>query len=199
MAVVAGADLLTKEIASTALRGGSVSIAGPLEFVLVQNRGSAFGISLGAYNWELNALATLIALGLAALAVRALSTVDSRAPIALGMIAGAAAGNLASLLAPPPGVTDFLSVRFGHGRLIMNLADIVAYAGLAMTMRSVALLWRAIAAKRKVRRAIVSDIPVAIPLAVERAVHAKPVGHLRERGTVVPAAADHPPTAPHNS
>ena len=171
MMVVAGADLLTKLIATLALRGGSVSIAGPFDLALTRNLGSAFGISLGAYTWQMNALATILALGLAAAAVRALSTVDRLAPVGLGLIAGAAVGNLTSMLVPPAGVTDFLSVRVSESaRLVMNLADVAAYAGLAMTVRSFVLLSRAIGAHRTARPAAMHDVEIPIPLAVERAV-----------------------------
>lgn len=192
MALVAGLDLLTKEIATLALGGGVVPIAGPLDFTLVQNRGSAFGISLGAYTWQLNAIATVMALGLATLAVRSLSAVDRLAPIALGLIAGAAAGNLASLLVPPAGVTDFLSLQLGgQGRLVMNLADIAAYSGLAMTIRSTVLLSRAIGAQRAERRPFVHDIEVPIPLAVEGAMGNVPADQRRDRPSVIPPVADH--------
>lgn len=195
MALVAGLDLLTKEIATLALGGGVVPIAGPLDLTLVQNRGSAFGISLGTYTWQLNAIATMMALGLAALAVRSLSAVDRLAPIALGLIAGAAAGNLASLLVPPAGVTDFLALRLGsQGRLVMNLADIAAYSGLAMTMRSTVLLGRAIGAQRTVRPAFVREIEVPIPLAVEGAVSDAPADRRRDRSSVIPPVADQPRT-----
>lgn len=191
MVLVAGLDLLTKEIATLALGGGVVPIAGPLDFALVRNRGSAFGISLGTYTWQLNTIATVMALGLAAIAVRSLSAVDRLAPIALGLIAGAAAGNLASLLVPPAGVTDFLSLRLGtQGRLIMNLADIAAYSGLAMTTRSAVLLSRAIGAQRAVRPAFVREIEVPIPLAVEGIGSDLPADRRRDRPSVNPPVAD---------
>lgn len=168
MALVAGVDLLSKAIASAVIDGAPVPLAGPLRLELIQNHGSAFGVSLGPYTWHLNAIATLLALGLAMSAVRALSAVDRLAPIALGLIAGAAIGNLTSLLAPPAGVTDFLSVNLGaRGRLIMNFADIAGYSGLAMTLRSAMRLGVAIRATRGVRPAAVPEVEIPIPLAVE--------------------------------
>jgi hypothetical protein len=161
----------------------------------VYNRGSAFGISLGAYTLQLNVLATLCALGLATLAVRALSAVDRLAPIALGLIAGAAIGNLTSLLVPPAGVADFLSVRVSaSSRLILNLADIAAYLGLALTMRSAVLLSRAIGAQRDVRPRAVPEIEIAIPLAVEGGVDGLPLGRRRERPASIRPASDQSPT-----
>jgi lipoprotein signal peptidase len=191
MAIVAVLDLLSKEIATAALSGGVVPIAGPLDFALVQNRGSAFGISLGAYTWQLNAIATVIALGLATVAVRSLSAVDRLAPIGLGLIAGAAIGNLTSLLVPPAGVADFLSVRLSESaRLVMNLADIAAYAGLAMTMRSSVLLSRTIRAHRGVRPAMVRELEIPIPLAVEGSADRTPRPARRDRGTVIGPASE---------
>jgi signal peptidase II len=197
LAIVAGLDLLSKQIATVALGAGAVPLAGPVELALVYNRGSAFGISLGAYTWQLNVLATLCALGLATLAVRALSAVDRLAPIALGLIAGAAIGNLTSLLVPPAGVADFLSVRVSaSSRLILNLADIAAYSGLALTMRSAVLLSRAIGAQRDVRPRVVPEIEIAIPLAVEGSVDGFPVGRRRERPTSIRPADQSPTRSP---
>jgi lipoprotein signal peptidase len=193
MAIVAVLDLLSKEIATAALSGGVVPIAGPLDFALVQNRGSAFGISLGAYTWQLNAIATVIALGLATVAVRSLSAVDRLAPIGLGLIAGAAIGNLTSLLVPPAGVADFLSVRLSESaRLVMNLADIAAYAGLAMTMRSSVLLSRTIRAHRGVRPAMVRELEIPIPLAVEGSADRMPPAARRDRETLIRPATEQP-------
>lgn len=186
MVLVAGADLLTKQIATLALRGGSVPIAGPFDLALTRNLGSAFGISLGAYTWPVNAIATLLALGLAAAAVRSLSTIDRLAPVGLGLIAGAAIGNLTSMLVPPAGVTDFLSVRVSESaRLVMNLADVAAYAGLALAARSAVLLSRAIGVHRTVRPAALHDVEIPIPLAVERAIEPPAAG--REHPAGVPA------------
>lgn len=196
IAIVAGLDLLTKGIAARALGSGTVSIAGPLDFALVHNRGSAFGIWLGPYTWQLNALATITALCLSTVVVRALSSVDRLAPIALGLIAGAAIGNLTSLLMPPAGVPDFIAVSVSEtGRLVMNLADIAAYAGLAMTARSVHLLSRAIGAPRPAQSTVMHDMEVAIPLVVEGHATAVASGARRDWVTTRPPKTD----APHGS
>jgi lipoprotein signal peptidase len=165
--IVAAVDLLTKQIASVALGGNSVPLAGPLSLVLTHNRGSAFGVSLGEYTWQLNAIATFTALALSFVTVRALTTVDRRAPIALGLIAGAAIGNLTSLLLPPAGVADFLALDVGASQVVLNLADIAAYAGLALSVRSVVLLGKAIDRRRAVPRHSIHDVEVRIPLTIE--------------------------------
>lgn len=166
--IVAAVDLLTKQIASVALGDDSVLLAGPLSLVLTHNRGSAFGVSLGAYTWQLNAVATFTALALSFVAVRALTAVDRRAPLALGLIAGAAIGNLTSLLLPPAGVADFLALDVGASQLVLNLADIAAYTGLALSVRSVVLLGKAIDRRRAVPRHSIHDVEVTIPLTAER-------------------------------
>lgn len=167
LTIVAAIDLLSKLIASVALEGGPVLLAGPLSLAVTHNRGSAFGVSLGDYTWQLNVIATFTALALSFVAVRALTTVDRRAPIALGLIAGAAIGNLTSLLLPPAGVADFLAVDVGPSQVVLNLADIAAYTGLALTIRSVVLLGRAIERRRAVPRASSHEVEVRIPVTVE--------------------------------
>ena len=68
---------------------------------------------------------------------RDLSSVDRRAPLALGLILGGACGNLASLLVPPRGVVDFIALNWAAGHsLVLNVADVAAYTGLAMILRT---------------------------------------------------------------
>ena len=167
-ALVSLVDLLTKYWATVSIPASGIPIGGPIDLGLTYNLGSAFGASFSTFPWHVNALATLAALGLAGAAVRALSRIDDRAPIALGLIAGAAIGNLASMLAPPAGVADFIAVQMSAGsRIVMNLADVAAYAGVAMMLRSLVLLSRAIGAERTVRPGMRHDVEIGIPVAVE--------------------------------
>ena len=162
-AIVAAIDLLSKLLASRLLAERVVHLLGPVDLALTSNRGSAFGISLGAYTWQLNVIATSAALALAVVAIRSLTAIDRRAPLALGLIAGAALGNLTSLLVPPAGVTDFLSLRLSATTsVIMNFADLAAYAGVALIIRSVLLVRRAIAARRTAP--VFRDAEVRIPV-----------------------------------
>jgi hypothetical protein len=63
--------------------------------------------------------------------------VDRAAPRALGLIVGGALGNFASLVLSPPGVVDFISISVGvHSELVLNVADLAAYVGLAMMLRT---------------------------------------------------------------
>ena len=188
-------DLLTKYWAAVSIPTSGISIGGPIDLVLTYNLGSAFGATFTTFPWQVNALATLAALGLAGAAVRALSRIDDRAPIALGLIAGAAIGNLASMLVPPAGVADFIAVQMSAStRLVMNFADVAAYSGLAMMIRSLVLLSRAIGAERAVRPGLRHEVEIGIPVAVENGIlhpRSRP-SHPRERpnglGSDFPAA-----------
>jgi lipoprotein signal peptidase len=161
-------DLLTKYWASVSIPASGIPIGGPIDLALTYNLGSAFETSFTTLPWQVSALATLAALGLAGAAVSALSRIDERAPIALGLIAGAAIGNLASTLAPPAGVADFIAVQMSAStRIVMNFADVAAYSGVAMMIRSVVLLSRAIGAERTVRPGLRHEVEIGIPVAVE--------------------------------
>lgn len=170
--LVAAADLLAKYLAAGALAGRAIPVLGPVDLTLVYNRGSAFGASLGARTWELNVVTTFAALVLVTLTVRALTPHDRRAPLALGLIGGAALGNLTSLLVPPAGVADFISVAVGADtRIVMNLADLAAYAGLALIVRTAFRVRRAIAASHaRASTARHHEIEVPILVTAEPAV-----------------------------
>jgi lipoprotein signal peptidase len=179
VALIAGIDLLSKQVASVLLANGGAGWPGPIDLVLTYNTGSIFGVSLGSYTWQWNTLATLTALLLTVIVLRPLCSVDRRAPIALGLVGGAALGNLTSLLAPPAGVTDFLLVRVGEsGGLIMNFADLAAYAGVALIVRSAMLLRVEIVAQRtvRVRPSRVRDLEVPIPVLADGPA-ARPLRH----------------------
>jgi lipoprotein signal peptidase len=104
---------------------------------VVHNAGTAFGLSAGTYTWQLNLALTLAAILLMVPVARDLARIDDAAPRALGLIVGGAVGNLASLLISPPGVVDFISVSIGaHSELVLNVADLAAYIGLAMLLRT---------------------------------------------------------------
>jgi lipoprotein signal peptidase len=142
-ALVAAGDAITKSCAAAWLAGR----AHPGSWVglyLVHNDQGAFGLSVGAYTWQVNLALTLGAIALVVPVCRALESVDGRAPEALGLIAGGALGNLLSLVLSPFGVLDFIAVRTGAGSaIVLNAADIGAYAGLAMLVRTT---WRLVTA-----------------------------------------------------
>lgn len=135
--LVAIGDWLTKAFAARAVGSDAVVLSDRLRFAVVHNDGAAFGLSAGAYTWQLNLALTLVAIVLMVPVARDLARIDDAAPRALGLIMGGAMGNLASLLLGPPGVVDFISVSMGaHSELVLNVADIAAYSGLAMMLRT---------------------------------------------------------------
>jgi lipoprotein signal peptidase len=175
---VAVCDLAAKQVALATLAGRDVPLAGgALRLTLVHNLGSAFGISLGPYTPQLNFTFTLAAIVLAAVTCSALAAVDRRAPVALGLIAGGALGNLASLVLPPAGVPDFIAAGLPAGfQIVFNLADVAAYAGVVLSARVGATLMREmrreratrVAARAATRTTRRPEMVVPIPVATER-------------------------------
>ena len=148
--LVVFADLVTKELATAWLAGGGSSLGAlgaalgdRVRLVLVSNARSAFGVDLGPYTHDINVALTLATILLVVPVCRELARVDARAPRTLGLIAGAAGGNLVSLLTSAHGVPDFLAIDGGGGHeLVLNLADVAAYVGLALLLPLCASLLR---------------------------------------------------------
>jgi lipoprotein signal peptidase len=135
--LVAAGDWLTKAVAARFVGAESLEFSHRLRFAVVHNDGTAFGLSAGAYTWQLNLALTLAAIALMIPVARDLARIDQAAPRALGLIMGGAIGNLASLILSPPGVVDFISIAVGaHSELVVNVADVAAYLGLAMMLRT---------------------------------------------------------------
>ena len=153
-AIAAGADLLTKQAAVSMLGDRVVSLIGRLSLMLVFNEGSAGGVMVGPYTWQLNVVTTIMALVLITSVASALIAVDRRATLALGLIAGGALGNLASMLGGPAGVADFLAVRItSELTIVLNLADLALWSG-ALTLGPVVVtLVKAIRAERRAKGA----------------------------------------------
>jgi len=151
--LVALGDTFTKQIAMGLLPGGGASLGIlPDRFRLlpVLNDQAAFGIGLGTYTWEINVVVTLATVVLIMCACRDLAAVDPWAPRILGLIAGAALGNLISLTLSPGGVPDFMAVTIGGGReIVMNFADIAAYLGLVLMGK---LAWSILRAMREAKQ-----------------------------------------------
>ena len=135
---VATADWASKALATSLLGQREIPVFGEVvRLALVLNDQSAFGVSLGPYTWHINIALTALALALSAILCPALTRIDVWAPIMLGLIAGAAAGNLVSMLSSPHGVVDFVAVSRGDGReLVFNLADVAAVLGLILIVRT---------------------------------------------------------------
>ncbi|WP_411279837.1 signal peptidase II [Gemmatimonas sp.] len=159
-AAVAAVDLLAKVVAVQSLGStGVVPFSDRFSLFVVFNTGSAGGVQIGPYTWQLNVLVTLLAVGLIASVVQAMAAVDRRATRALAFVAGGAVGNLLSMLFGPDGVADFLAIRLtGETTIVANLADFALWTGAAMLAPVAWRLLRMVRAERAQR---------AAPLAVE--------------------------------
>ena len=181
--LVAACDLATKYAAVAVLSGTPVHLTDWLQLTVVHNDKGAFGISLGAYTRQLNLALTLSAIALMVPVSRDLARVDRFAPTALGLIVGGALGNLTSLILSSRGVVDFISVRTGEASAtVLNVADVAAYAGLAMLCRTALLLLDRIRREAEPVPVLASatrgltlvrgDREVPIPLAADGAIRA---------------------------
>lgn len=139
--LVALGDYATKAAAAAFVGAEPTVFSDWLHFAVVNNDQGAFGLSVGSYTWQLNLALTLSAIALMLSVSRDLARVDSMAPRALGLIVGGAIGNLTSLILSPHGVVDFIAVSFNPtSSLVLNVADVAAYAGLAMMLRTGVLI-----------------------------------------------------------
>ena len=152
-AIAAGADLLTKQAAVSMLGDREISLIGRLSLMLVFNEGSAGGVMVGPYTWQINVVTTIMALVLITAVASSLIAVDRRATMALGLIAGGAIGNLARMLAGPAGVADFLAVQMSPElTIVMNVADLALWAGALMLGPVVVTLIKAIRAEHRAKQ-----------------------------------------------
>ena len=135
-------DAVTKLIAEERLlRAVAVPVFGDwFQLRLVYNPGAAFGLHLGPFSrW--------IFLAVAAVAVVVLTRMSTAAPagdrfrqVALGAVAGGAAGNLVDRIRSARGVVDFFDVGIGALRWpTFNVADVAVSCG-AVALAIV--LWR---------------------------------------------------------
>jgi signal peptidase II len=140
--VTVALDLVTKLVAeATLLRTPGISVVGDwFQLRLVYNQGAAFGLHVGPYSrW--------IFFGVALVAVFVLARMSQSAPagdrfrqLALGLVAGGAAGNLIDRIRSGRGVVDFLDVGIGALRWpTFNVADIAVSCGAIALAIS---LWR---------------------------------------------------------
>jgi len=135
-------DLITKIVAEAVLlRTPGVAVLGDwFQLRLVYNQGAAFGLHLGPYSrW--------IFLTVAIVAVVVLRRMSRTGPpgdwfrqLALGLVAGGAAGNLIDRIRSTRGVVDFLDVGIGALRWpTFNVADIAVSCG---AIALVVSMWR---------------------------------------------------------
>jgi lipoprotein signal peptidase len=144
-ALVALGDLVTKQVAVLWVGSLEPRVSSAVRFGVVHNDKGAFGLTVGNYTWEVSLALTLAAIALVVPVAKDLSRIDDRAPMALGLVAGGAIGNLVSLLASRAGVVDFIAVQRADGAgIVLNVADVAAYAGVVMLMRTAYLVVAAI-------------------------------------------------------
>jgi lipoprotein signal peptidase len=155
--LVALGDLLTKQVAVLWVGSLEPRVTGVVRFGVVHNDKGAFGLTAGNYTFELSLALTLAALVLIVPVARDLARIDDRSSSALGLIAGGAIGNLASLLLSPAGVVDFIAVQRADGAgIVLNVADVAAYAGVVMLMRTTAMVIAAI--RRNRHETVTADV-----------------------------------------
>jgi lipoprotein signal peptidase len=135
-ALVVLADLASKELAARFLADGPFTLTSWLSLHLTHNQFGAYGLSFGPYTWEINLALTALAVCVVLPVGGELGRIDRGAPIGLGLIAGAALGNLASLLLSKAGVPDFIAFQASSYGVVFNVADVAAYAGLALLVKT---------------------------------------------------------------
>jgi signal peptidase II len=137
-----GLDLITKLVAeATLLRTPGISIIGDwFQLRLVYNQGAAFGLHVGPYSrWIFFTVALLAVIVLSRMS-RSAPAGDRFRQLALGLVAGGAAGNLIDRIRSARGVVDFLDVGIGALRWpTFNVADIAVSCGAIALAIS---LWR---------------------------------------------------------
>jgi lipoprotein signal peptidase len=143
-------DVVTKQLAVALWSGETYPLLGRVVAIqVVHNTLGAFSTSLGRLTWEINVAATLVAVLLTVAVCSRLARLSPGAPAALGLIAGAGLGNLASLVSSASGVPDFLALSDGRGgALVLNVADVAAYLGIACCLRLAWTVMRAVASER---------------------------------------------------
>ena len=135
-------DLVTKLIAeATLLRTPGVSVFGDwFQLRLVYNQGAAFGLHVGPYSRWIFFTVALVAVFVLARMSQAAPAGDRFRQLALGLVAGGAAGNLLDRILSSRGVVDFLDVGIGALRWpTFNVADIAVSCGAIALAIS---LWR---------------------------------------------------------
>lgn len=148
--LVAIGDLMTKQVALLWVGTLEPRVSTAIRFGVVHNDKGAFGLSVGDYTFEVSLALTLAALVLIVPVARDLAKIDDRSSVALGLVAGGAIGNLVSLLLSPAGVVDFIAVQRADGAgIVLNVADVAAYTGVAMLMRTTAMVIAAIRRNRE--------------------------------------------------
>ena len=155
-ALVALADLLTKQVAVTRLgTGAALSLGDSIRLALFHNHGLAWGLSGGGQALAITLAGTALLLVAVAAVRRPLAALDHSSPRMLGLIVGATLGNAASLFLWPAGAPDFIALDTGNGsEAVVNVADVALFVGLALCCRTTWRIALALRAERDRRPAI---------------------------------------------
>ena len=141
-AVIVLLDVVTKYLAELRLGDGAmVRVVGDwVRLNLVYNRGAAFGLHLGEHSRWIFLVIAVIAVVVLYRMSREAAPGDRFRQLALGLVAGGAAGNLIDRIRSSRGVVDFLDVGIGSLRWpTFNVADIAVSCGAIALALS---LWR---------------------------------------------------------
>jgi len=130
--VVLATDVASKALAERMLDAHTVvPVLGDfLRFHLVYNTGAGFGLALGLHSrWIFLATAVLALIVLTRMALTTVPT-DRFRLLALGLVAGGAAGNMVDRIRSSQGVADFFDLGIATVRFpTFNVADIGVSAG----------------------------------------------------------------------
>ena len=135
-------DLITKIVAEAVLlRTPGIAVLGDwFQLRLVYNQGAAFGLHLGPYSRWIFLTVAIVAVVVLRRMSRTSPPGDWFRQLALGLVAGGAAGNLIDRIRSTRGVVDFLDVGIGALRWpTFNVADIAVSCGAIALAIS---LWR---------------------------------------------------------
>lgn len=141
--LVLAVDIGSKVVATSLLGDGVVPLAGGTFLGVVHNSAFARGAMLGSLTMPATLLLAAIVLYMIARVCAPLAAVDAAAPRALGLVAGAAAANALDFVRTGRGVVDFLGFPTAQGAIVFNVADVAAYAGVALLARTAWRLARA--------------------------------------------------------
>jgi signal peptidase II len=135
-------DLITKIVAEAVLlRTPGIAVLGDwFQLRLVYNQGAAFGLHLGPYSRWIFLTVAIVAVVVLRRMSRTSPPGDWFRQLALGLVAGGAAGNLIDRIRSTRGVVDFLDVGVGALRWpTFNVADIAVSCG---AIALVVSMWR---------------------------------------------------------
>ena len=168
-AVVALSDLVIKLAALELLGERRVDLTSWLGFGVHFNQGLGWGMTAGGFAAILTASATAVILVLGWLVARDLSRIDSLAPVALGLVAGAGIANAFDGFVPPRGAVDFIIVGNSGTEIVLNGADLAVLAGVVLCCRMVVLLGIAIDRERSRPLPTLIEREVGLPMHAELA------------------------------